>query len=367
MIIKTVDVFPYRVPNIRPIKWATGFLPAAEHLLVKITAEDGTYGVSEAIPRTGIYGETQESIYVAIKKYLAPMIIGEDSFNLERIWEKFEALYWNPAAKGAIDVALWDLNGRLLNVNVNKLLGGPYRSEVPLSWQIAFASQDEMIGELKEKTAQGYRSFKVKGGKNPDEDIRLIEKMRAAVPDDVRLYIDANISYSREDTLRVMSALAGKISCMEEPMPPWDTAGRKEVVSHTNIPLLSDESSFTYPDVYNQIREGIIKQIGIKVPRTGISISSKIVKLAEVANVPVQVSLQAECDLGTAAGLILASAFRRITLPCELCYYVDNISDSLITEPLVIKNGFMKVPDGPGMGVNVDWDKIKKYAIELTL
>ncbi|MDJ0931701.1 MFS transporter [Breoghania sp.] len=162
--ITNVEVFPFKIPNKRVVVWAVGSLPAAEHLIVKITAEDGSVGVSKAIPRPMIYGETQEGIYYALTKYLKPMVVGEDSFNFEGIWKKFQFLPWNLAAKGAIDVALYDLNARSLGISVARLLGGPARKEVVLCWQIGFGERDEMIAELKEKLDEGYRAFKVKGG-----------------------------------------------------------------------------------------------------------------------------------------------------------------------------------------------------------
>lgn len=365
MIIKQIDIIPFKIPNKRTVVWAAGSLPAAEHLIVKITAEDGTIGVSEAIPRPMIYGETQKGMYHALLDHLAPMILGEDSFNLQRIWEKFEFMPWNLAAKGALDVALYDLNARLLGVPVCTLLGGPYRTRVPVSWQIGFGTNDEMVDEMMRKIAEGYRSFKVKGGPHPDNDIAVLRRMRANSPDDVKLYIDANMAYGRDDARRVMVALQDVLDCMEEPLIHWDDAGRRELAERCDVPILSDESSFTVADVYRQIRLGAIRNVGIKIPRTGFTLSTKIVHLAEVANMPVQVSLQAECDFGTAACLQFACTYKRIDRACELSYYVDNIGDSLLTVPLQIQDGFMELPRGLGMGVELDWDKINHYAVAL--
>ena len=365
MIVTDIEVIPFKIPNKRVVVWAAGSLPAAEHLIVKIVAEDGTCGVSEAIPRPMIYGETQEGMYYALTKYLKPMVVGQDSFNVEAIWEKFEYMPWNLAAKGAIDVALHDLNARLLNVSVAEFLGGPYRTRVPLCWQIGFGPVDEMIAELKAKVGEGYRAFKVKGGPEPDSDIAVLREMRENSPAGTRLYIDANMAYGHQDAVRVMQALEGIIDCLEEPMAAWDDAGRKDLAGRVSVPILSDESSFTVADVYRQIRLGAIGQVGIKIPRTGFTQSRKIVHLAECANIPVQVSLQAECDFGTAAGLQFASAFRQISLPCELSYYVDNMGDTLLKAPLVIEDGHMHLPKGPGMGVDLDWEKVERYAISI--
>jgi L-alanine-DL-glutamate epimerase and related enzymes of enolase superfamily len=364
MIIKSITVTPFSVPYKHVVKWAAGVLTASDHLMVRIEAEDGTCGCAEAIPRPMIYGETQEGMYYALTKHLIPSVIGEDSFNLERIWEKMDRLQWNPAAKGAIDVALWDLNARLLGVSVSQLLGGPYRKEVPVSWQIPLVSNEQAVDDVKRLTAEGFTCFKVKGGPDPDNDIALLKAMRAAAPK-ARMYIDANMDYSRQDAIRVMTALEGIIDSLEEPIRASDDVGRKDLAMRTNIPILTDESTFTVEAVYHQLQLGAVREIGIKIPRTGFSKSRKIVYMAEAANLPVQVCLQAECDYGAAACVQFAAAFKQICLPCEVACYLDCVSDSIIKQPLVIKNGCTQLPEGPGMGVEVDWDKIEKYKVKI--
>ena len=364
MKIKSITVTPFSVPYKHVVKWAAGALTASDHLIVRIEAEDGTCGHAEAIPRPMIYGETQEGMYYALIKHLIPPLIGEDSFNLERIWQKMDRLQWNPAAKGAIDVALWDLNARLLGVSCAELLGGPYRREVPISWQIPLVSIEQAVADVKRLTAEGYACFKVKGGPDPDNDIALIKAMRAAAPK-ARMYIDANMDYGRQDAIRVAIALEGIVDSLEEPIRASDDAGRRDLAARTNIPILTDESSFTVEAVYQQLQLGAVREIGIKIPRTGFTKSRKIVHLAEVANLPVQVCLQAECDYGAAACVQFAAAFRQISLPCEVAYYLDCVSDSIIKAPLVIEGGHTKLPDGPGLGVELDWDKIEKYRVSI--
>src|SRR5271170_6056905 len=145
MIIRDIEVTPFVIPLVKPTKWAAGYMTHVDWLLVKIVGDDGTYGVAEAIPRPMIYGETQHSIYYAITQYLAPLLIEEDSFALERIWSKMGSLAGNPAAKSAIDIALHDLNGKLLKMPVHRLLGGPARSEVDLVWMVGLMSNAEML------------------------------------------------------------------------------------------------------------------------------------------------------------------------------------------------------------------------------
>lgn len=368
MTITNVEVIPVNIPFAGTINWKSGHMAGADNVIVKITAEDGTYGVGEATPRIGIYGETQESIYYVIKRAFAPMLVGEDSFNLARIWDKMNFAVWNPTAKGAIDVALYDLNGRLCGLPICKMLGGPYRTEIPLSWTMAgtYGTYQDEVDEVVRKTAEGYRSFKIKTGNGDvDEDIRLLKEMKANCPEGTHLYIDANMAYTREEAFRVMRELEGIIDCVEEPLPATDNEGRIALAQRTNIPILSDESTRTVEDVYRQIQLGAISRIGIKLPRTGITLSSKIVHMAEYANLPCQISTQLESDLGTATCVQMAAAYKQISLPCEIAFYDENFSASLIKKPLVIKNGCLQLPEGSGSGVDIDWESVDRYKVEL--
>ena len=364
MRIHHIEVTPFVIPLSKPTKWAAGYMTTVDWLIVKIVDEDGNYGVSEAIPRPMIYGETQHSIFYAITRYLAPLLKGEDTFALENIWTKMGAMAGNLAAKSAIDIALHDLNGKVLNMPVHRLLGGPARSEVDLVWMIGMMDNDKMLAELDQKAAEGFFAFKVKGGIDPDNDIQLLKQMRARVPDHVRFYIDANMRYDKETAYRVLSALEGVLDCVEEPMIATDDVGRQELARKVSIPMLGDESVFTVADVQRQIQLGALKRISIKMPRTGFWLTRKIVHLAEAANLKLQISTQSETTLGTAGCLQLAAAYQQISLPSEMTFYLD-VCDSLITCRLHIENGRMRVPQGPGMGVELDWDKVKHYAVDL--
>ena len=105
--------------------------------------------------------------------------------------------------------------------------------------------------------------------------------------------------------------------------------------------------------------------MGIKLPRTGFTLSTQIVHLAESAHLPCQISTQLESDLGTANCVHLAAAFKQISLPCEIAFYDENFSASLIKTPLVIQNGCLHLPEGPGSGVEIDWAQVDKYRVKL--
>jgi L-alanine-DL-glutamate epimerase-like enolase superfamily enzyme len=367
MRIQNIELIPLQIPQTYETHWANGRISVAEHIIVKVTGEDGTYGVSEAIPRPGIYGETPRSIYTVLHDIIIPQLIGMESTNLECIWEKMNQTPYNFGAKGSIDVALYDLNGKALGVSTAQLLGGPYRKEVPLCWVSGgtWFAKDHVIEEMKEKVAEGYRGVKLKAG-HFEQDIALAIEIRKVVPKDFQINIDPNQLYSREQLIKVGHALSGVIDAIEEPIPAWDDVARLEFTQKfPEIAFLSDESTFTVAETQRQMKLGAIRRLGIKIPRTGYTLSKKLVHLAEVNDMPAQISTQAETDLGCAAGLQMAASSKQISLPCEIAYYKKGMyKESMLVSPIEIKDGMMILPDAPGNGVEVNWDIVNKYAVK---
>lgn len=368
MKIQDIQLIPLQIPQTYETHWANGRISVAEHIIVKIVGEDGSYGVTEAIPRSGIYGETQRSIYTILKDAIIPKLIGLDSLNTEQIWEQMSEIPFNFGAKGSIDVALHDLNGKALGVSTAQLLGGPYRKEVPLCWISggSWFPREKILEETRRIMDEGYRGIKMKAG-HCEQDIELAIEMRKMAPKGFQINIDPNQLYSREELIKVGNALRGVIDAIEEPVPVWDDAARTEFTQRfPEIAFLSDESTFTIPDTQRQMGLGAIRRLGIKIPRTGFTLSKKLVHLAEVNNVPAQVSTQAETDLGCAAGLQMAASSKQICLPCEISYYKKGMyRESMLVRPLEIENGMMKLPDAPGNGVEVNWDIVEKYTVKL--
>jgi len=364
MRIIKIELTPFVIDLKKPTVWAAGSMTTVDWVIVKIIGEDGVYGVSEAIPRPMIYGETQHSIYYAIRDYLGPLIIGEDSFALERIWKKMAAIAGNPAAKAALDIALHDMNGKILNMPIHRLLGGPARDEVELTWMIGMMRNRDMLDELDNMLAEGYRSFKVKGGIDPDNDITLLIEMRKRAGRGVQLYIDANTMYDKETAYRVLRALEGVIDCIEEPMAIHDDKGRYALAQRTGVPLLGDDSVLTLSDLSRQLELGALSRVSVKMPRTGFWLARRVVDLCEAANVKLQINTQSETTLGTAGCLQLAAAYDQICFPNEMTFFLE-VCDSLITTDLQVVNGKMRVPEGPGLGVELDWDKVNHFASRL--
>lgn len=364
MKITRVEAIPFRIPYKIPLKWGlSGYLEAAEHVLVRVHTDAGIVGMAEATPRPTIYGESQASILHAIREWFAPMIIGLDPAHTERIWAKFESIHWNPTAKGAIDLALYDAAARSRNIPLWEMLGG-FSDRLPVSWMLGMRPVSEMVQESAGMRAKGIKAFKVKVGLDPEKDVQVIKALRENLGPDVLLYADANMAYSVSIAIRTIRRMEEfGLAFVEEPVPVWDQKGRVKVARAISIPLMGDESVFTPQEVAREIELGAIGIISIKTPRTGYTLSLKIVNMAENAGIPCLMGTQAETGVGTLASAHFGAARRNVSYPSEISFFLS-LKDDLLAEPVALKDGFIELPKLPGNGAILDEDKIKRYRMD---
>ena len=364
MKITQVEAIPFRIPYKTPIKWGlTGYLEAAEHVLVMVHIDSGIVGVAEATPRPTIYGESQASILYAIRNWFAPMIVGLDPNHTEKIWANLEGIHWNPTAKGAIDLALYDAGAKAKGLPLWEMLGG-YSDRLSVGWMLGIRSLPEMVQEAVDIRSKGIKAFKVKVGIDPEKDIQVIKSLRENLGPDVLIYADANMAYTVSTAIRAIKKMEEYgLAFVEEPVPAWDWKGRLKVAQGISIPIMGDESVFTPQDVAREIDLGAIGVISIKTPRTGYTLSMKIIHLAEMAGIPCLMGTQAETGVGTLASAQFGAARRNVSYPSEISFFLS-LKDDLLAEPISLQDGIIELPRRAGNGAILDEEKIKKYRMD---
>jgi L-Ala-D/L-Glu epimerase len=237
MKITRVEALPFRIPMKKATAWARGVQDAAEHVLVKVHTDEGITGIVEAPPRPTIYGESVQSIKFAVEKWFGPMMEGLDPFELEKIWDKFNTIPWNPVAKGALDMAVYDIIGKALNMPCYKLLGY-WTDAISMSWCVNLNPLNKMLDEAHEMiSAYGFKALKLKVGIEPKKDIELVRTMRQEFGDATLLYVDANQGYDPFTAIRVLNEMAEYgIAMVEEPCPADDKKGRKMISQRDKHP-----------------------------------------------------------------------------------------------------------------------------------
>ncbi len=367
MKITKVEAIPFAIPYLHPLKFASGAVHVAEHILVRVHGEDGVIGQAEAPPRPFTYGETQASIKAVVEGIFAPQIIGLDILDREKVQTRINRTVGNPCAKGALDIALWDLIGKSLGVPVNRLLGG-YTDRLRVSHMIGFDTPERMVDVAQSCVeTYGITTFKVKVGRNPYQlDIEVCRALRRHFGDKVDLYIDGNRGWSSADSARALRAMADlDLLFAEELNPADDVMGRRWLVRQARIPFFADESVSRPAEVVRELLDGSATAVSIKTARTGFTQSQRVLYLAESLGVETYIGNQIDGQLGTMASLVFGASYRATAVrAAELSNYLD-MSDDLLTDPLQIKDGHMQLRDLPGLGVTVDESKLSHYRVDI--
>ncbi|HYR39243.1 MAG TPA: enolase C-terminal domain-like protein, partial [Methylomirabilota bacterium] len=270
----------------------------------------------------------------------------------------------NPFARAAVEMALWDLNGKALGVPVHRLLGGRVRDRVPLSWSLAVADHDAEVEEARAKVARGHRIFKIKTAALPlAEDVARVKRLREALGPDVSLRVDANQGWDRSTALKAIRALEPwNLDFVEQPVPRWDLEGMAEIAKRVSVPIMADESCFSPHDALAIARLGGVSILGLKVTKSaGISNTLAIARIAEAAGMTCYVGCMIETSLGTAAYLQVALAAAPVTWGCEL-FGPLLLKGDVVRDPVRYADGCILGLDRPGLGVEVDEAAVKEWS-----
>jgi L-alanine-DL-glutamate epimerase-like enolase superfamily enzyme len=342
-------------------------LSEARHLLVEVHTDAGLVGLGEAIPRPSVYGETLDGIRAAHETLIVPPILGLDALDTERAWAAWERVVGNQSAKTAIDIAMHDLIGKAAGIPIWRLVGGWSDGSIPLTMALGMGTAQAMADQARRAVDDGYGTVKLKVGSDVAADIAAVAAVRLAIGPDVHLYVDANCGYGRADALRAIRGFEPHdLRWLEEPIAAADAAGRARLSQRTDIPFLLDESTNELATVLPAIADGSAGGFSLRTARSGFSRSRHLVGVATAAGIPCLVGSHRELGVGVAANAHLAAGFRVADEPAELGSH-RFLEDSLLATPLRIEGGRLTLPGGPGLGVELDPDRVARYRLWSTL
>ncbi|MFC3242194.1 mandelate racemase/muconate lactonizing enzyme family protein [Gordonia humi] len=366
MTITAVEAIPYRIAYRKPLRFASGEVTHADHVLVRVHTADGHVGTADAPPRPFTYGETQRGMVAVIESVFAPQLIGLDASRREVLHQRMHRTVANPVAKAAVDMAVWDVLGQAWNMPVTRLLGG-YTDRMRVSHMLGFDCPDAMVDEAERmRDTYGITTFKVKVGRRPiDDDVEVVRALRTSLGSKAELYIDGNRGWSASESARALRELSDVgLTLAEELCPADDVLGRRWLVAQTPVPFVADESVSTPAEVTREILGGSATAISIKTARTGFTGSNEVLSLATGLGVEVVMGNQIDGQLGSACTLAFGCAKKATSARAgELSNFLD-MSDDLLTEPLRIVDGEMLAPTDPGIGVHVDPDKLAHFRLD---
>ncbi|MEI7681897.1 MAG: mandelate racemase/muconate lactonizing enzyme family protein, partial [Betaproteobacteria bacterium] len=263
MKITSVECHMVTIPYKNPYRMAPGETKHKKQIIIVMGTDEGITGIGEAgVTLVERGGETQEAIYITLKKYFTPIVIGMDPFEIGKIIDKLEGFNQGRTgflcAKAAIDQAVYDIVGKATNQPIAKLLGGIYRTNFKVSRSLGVKPPKEMAEDALRLKALGYAMLTVKAGfGDPKEDIDRVAAVRDAVGPGYPIEVDVNGAYTVEvaiPTLRKMERYG--IEAVEQPVAWWDLKGMRDVRMALDTPITADESAWTPYDVMNIAKEG---------------------------------------------------------------------------------------------------------------
>lgn len=384
MRITGCEVFLVALPSRREHTWASKMeTPIGHHAIVRLDTDDGVSGWGEApaIATWGgsggrYYGETPETVRHLIRDYLLPAVRGLDPAEIAVVHARMDKVVkGSPYAKAAVDIACHDLAGKAQGVPVSTLLGGRLRDGIELAHSLGIMDVDRCIAEAEQAVAEGTLTIKCKTGLDPDRDVELVRRLRETVGDGVRIRVDGNEGYrtvaEAVETTRRQEEYG--IFLCEQPVA--GAQGLARVAERINVPVMADESAWTALDILELHELEAAECFSCYVTKPGgLYRARQQAELAAALGIYHDIGGSIELGIGNAANLHLGSAMPAAILPsvCPVTkpagaagpeiagvYYLDDI----VTEPFRFEGGKVMVPDGPGLGVEVDVEKLAQYAV----
>jgi L-alanine-DL-glutamate epimerase-like enolase superfamily enzyme len=370
--IARIETFPLLYPTVGRFKFFEGPKGRATGrpaVLVRITADNGVVGWGQSVPVPRWSYETLESAYTTLNRYLAPELIGLDPFDTEAIEAAMSQAIapsfstGQPMAKAGLDLALFDLTGRLLGQTPAQRWRRRPRDWLPLSWTVNPRTLDEAEGIVAQGVARGYRHFNVKVAPDPDFDVELCLLVRRLAPDGF-LWADANGGYDEATALDVAPKLAHLgVPVLEQPLPANHLSGYRRLKRQGALPIIMDEGIVSSVELREFIRLGLLDGVAMKPARCGgLTEARRQIEMVLNEGLMFLGSGVSDPDLSLAASLALYAAYD-LKYPAAL-NGPQFLQGTVLKSPFVVTKGELVPPAGPGLGVEVAEEKIEKLLVK---
>ncbi len=384
MKVTRLDTYFLSAPLPQPVSTSTHRITSVSEVVVKLTTDAGPVGIGEAhgpfLFQQGPDGlRTVSDIITAI----TPLVVGQDPFDAERIWQDLFALTYTSVrgiptlarqqrplvtAMSAIDIALWDLKGKAIGRPVWALLGGALRRRVPAYvtgfYYRAGERPDDLVREAAMYVAQGYRTLKVKvGGLTPEADAERVGVIRKAVGKDVAIMLDANQGWNLPTAVRAATLCAPHdIFWLEDPMPWYDERRTLErLKAEVDIPIAAGETEYSPFGLRTMLAEGLVDYLIIDSTWAGgLTTWRKAAVMAELYQIPLAAHHDPQIHVHAIAASPTGFILESFADPTR-----DPLWFELFRERPSIVDGFMALPDAPGLGLELRDDTLQKYGVKI--
>ena len=366
-MIRSIQTLLVPIPTIREHKLACTVMREQLMVLVHIQTNDGYEGWGEATTIGGLsYAEeSPHSIKTNIDTYFTPLLIKERPTSTAQAMHLLNKnINGNRFAKCAIETALLDIEGKRLGVPISELLGGRVRDQLEVAWTLASGNTDTDIIEAKQVIeAKRHRIFKLKiGSRSIAKDVEHVIAIKQALPD-CRITVDLNQAWTELDAMKGIKLLQdGGVDLIEQPISMRNPAGLKRLKQHFDVAIMADEIVQDPQNAFYLAANHCADVFAVKINQAGgLKNACLIGQMAHLAGIELYGGTMLEGPIGTAASAHVFSTYPSINFDTEL-FGPLLLTDDILAKPLDYNNFGLTVPTGPGLGIEVNADKVYDYA-----
>lgn len=365
--IERIETTILDIPTIRGHVLSMTTMMAQSIVLVRVRFSDGSVGLGEGTSIGGMsYGpESPESIQTAIESYIAPLLEGRDGNDVNGAIQLVEkAVRGNPIARCAVEIALWDGLGRRLGVPVAQLFGGSVRRAMPVAWTLASGRSETDIAEAEEMIAtRRHDIFKLKIGKRSvRDDLAHVEAIARALSGRASIRVDVNQAWSQTEARQGLAGLAAiGVALAEQPIRIGSLTALRALTERSDIAIMADEQLNGPADALAVAAERAADVFAVKIGQSGgLKRAAEVIAIGEAAGIGLYGGTMLEAGVSTAAALQLFSTVGRLDWGTEL-FGPLLLKDEILAEPIRYHDFSAHLPEGPGIGVTLDPEKVDYY------
>jgi muconate cycloisomerase len=364
-VVERVETLLLDLPTIRPHKLSVATMNGQTLMLVRVHCSDGVVGLGEGTTIGGLaYGaESPEGMKLAIDTYFAPVMQGRDATRVQALMDRIGMMVKdNRYAKCAVETALLDAQGKRSGLSLSELLGGRRRERLPVAWTLASGDTARDIAEAEKMLElRRHNVFKLKIGARPiKEDVAHVAAIKRALGDDVAVRVDVNMAWSETQAAYGMAALAAA-GCELVEQPVATAAALRRLVRRFPTALMADESLHGPQSAFELARTHGADVFAVKVEQSGgLFAAQRVAAIADAAGIELYGGTMLEGAVGTVASAHVFSTFAQLQWGTEL-FGPLLLTEEILTQPLDYSDFHLTVPNGPGLGISLDEDRVRYF------
>lgn len=361
MKIKSVTLSVVKMPLKQPFSTHLGTVADREAIIVEAEGLDGAIGYGEGVAFSSPW-YTEETVHTSfhiLRDFLIPILKEKRIGHPSEAFGFFTSVRRNHMAKAAIETALWDLYAKQEAVSLSKMIGGTVES-IPSGVVIGNPDISEALRQIESFLENGYKRVKVKI--SPENDLPIIAEIRRKFPD-LQLMADANSAYSLDDVARLQALDEFGLLMIEQPLGYDDIVEHAKLQSQLSTPICLDESIVTFDDARKAVELGSCRFINIKIGRVGgLGEAKRIHDFCLSKGIPVWAGGMIEFGVSRAHNIALAS-MPGFTIPGDISGSGRYWENDIIEPEIIVENGYIKVPDTPGIGFELNRKRLQETTI----